>query len=78
MFATGSKHEQGFRFQMHVVVEQQGTQFLAQLGPPRLTRHMNRFALGTQPFGQPFDVTALAGAIDAFERDESTFHFPPL
>ena len=77
MLAAGGEHEQGFCFQMHRLIQEQFAQFFAQRCASGFASDLYGQTTLAQSVGQPIDVTAFAGAIDAFKSDEFTSHGLP-
>jgi len=79
MLAPGGEHDQCLGVRMHGVVQNDLAQFLAQRRAARFAGEHHGSALRPEMLRQPFDMTALAGSIDAFKGDEQALrhHLPP-
>ena len=74
--SPGGEHQESLGLQVHGLGQQEVHSASRGAYPgSRVTRTVLPLA---QHFGQPFDMAALACAVDTFERDELALHLPPL
>jgi hypothetical protein len=70
--APRGEHQQRFAQAVHFARQHQRAQFSASGVPPGSRVSTTSRPRCAQPFGQPLDVRRLAGAVDAFEADETS------
>jgi hypothetical protein len=75
MLGPGGKHQQGFCFHMHVLMQQQLTQLFAQRGAPWLTRSYDFTPGCRQQVQHSGDMRAFARPVHAFQSDKQTCHY---
>jgi hypothetical protein len=72
--APRGEHEQRFAHAVHRAVQHELAQLLCEIGAAGLAGAHDAAAGGAQRLGGRRDVRRLAGAVDAFEGDESSAH----
>ena len=71
MLAPRREHQQRLAVVRHRLAQHQRAQRFAERRAARLARRDDRVPRGLEALGEPRHVRALAGAVDAFERDEA-------
>jgi hypothetical protein len=71
VFAAGGEHQQGFGLEVHGLVQQQFAELLAKRRAAGFAGAHHRSAVAANKRRGSGNMTALAGAVDALEGDES-------